>query len=824
MRLLALFAFLFGLTTLHAQSVRWEAGDSAMGSVVQLVFEDCEPDGDPQLPALPNTTLAFAGTSSSFKWINASVSRTMTLSYLVQGRRTGPLQIPAFSVKTNKGMLPVAAFNGAAPTVSADSVATARLIPTKTELWAGEVFGLTYRLTAARRNNPQFDSFVFDWNAAPLLTEEWSKPTANEVVVDGQRQLVIEVQTRAYGRDNGAFKMEAAKQVVHVQTGAVGFGLFSQPRMEPVSVTSNQPTLQVKPLPAPPATFSGAVGEFKLTSKIVPREAAVGEPVTWTLELTGTGNWPDVPGLPAREVSRDFQVVQPRAKRTPAEGKLFEATLAEDVVLVPTKPGQYELGPVTFTFFNPATGRYETVQTEAVTVTVTPGAATAAPAVEAGEKAGATEPAATATPPATPPEPAAIPRDPLPGTDPVARPLSTAMALLLAAAGLLVPIAAWLTLAWRRAFATDPLRPQREAHARLLQLMRALNAQAPRPPDASALLQWQRDSAVLWDTTHAAPEASAVFQPSRDTPDRIAAWTRLWAEAERALYRVPDALPADWVVRAEAELASRPPPRFNPGRLFLPRNLLAFAAGIAVLTLLAGPGTARAATAPDVAYRAGDYTAAEAAWRAAVQANPTDWIARHNLALALAQQDRFGEAAAYASSAFVLNPSDSSVRWHFRLTASKAGHVPGPLESLLTRPDALASTTGPAGWQRLLIGAAWILGAALAWLLVNAFGPRARWQTWAAGALGGAAVALGIVSAHGWRSYGELADERAVIAWQQGTLRSIPTEADTAQQTTTLAAGSVARVNKTFFGWSRLAFANGQTGWVRAEDVVPVWR
>ena len=29
--------------------------------------------------------------------------------------------------------------------------------------------------------------------------------------------------------------------------------------------------------------------------------AAVGEPVTWTLELSGTGNWPEIAGLPSRD-------------------------------------------------------------------------------------------------------------------------------------------------------------------------------------------------------------------------------------------------------------------------------------------------------------------------------------------------------------------------------------------------------------------------------------------------------------------------------------------------------------------------------------------
>jgi hypothetical protein len=149
--------------------------------------------------------------------------------------------------------------------------------------------------------------------------------------------------------------------LLSIQTGTIGFGIISQPRMEQVSVTSDQPAIEVRPLPTAPAGFGGAVGQFKLASKIVPEKAAVGEPVTWTLELSGTGNWPEINGLPSREVSSDFQVVQPKAKRTPAEGKLFDVTLAEDVVLVPTQPGNYALGPVNFTYFDPKSGTYKTV-------------------------------------------------------------------------------------------------------------------------------------------------------------------------------------------------------------------------------------------------------------------------------------------------------------------------------------------------------------------------------------------------------------------------------------------------------------------------------
>jgi hypothetical protein len=83
-------------------------------------------------------------------------------------------------------------------------------------------------------------------------------------------------------------------------------------------------------------------------------------------------------------------------------------------------------------------------------------------------------------------------------------------------------------------------------------------------------------------------------------------------------------------------------------------------------------------------------------------------------------------------------------------------------------------------------------------------------------------TALGVF---GIKTYGRAADTRAVITWRAGTLRSIPTEADTSQKTAPLAPGTVAVVDRIFpLGWVHLSFENGQTGWVRKEDVVGLWK
>lgn len=819
-----------------AQSVRWElAEQSTQATAVQLVFENCAPDNEPTLPAIPNATLQLAGTSQNTNVVNFQVTRSVLLIYLVQRRGSAPVQIPAFEVATNKGRLKVDAFTIPAPQTSVDSIAGSKLIPGQTTMWAGEVFSLAYELSASRRNNPQINP-TFDWNAAPLVAEDWSKYEFSERVVNGERRAVVTFRTRAIAKNPGPLKLEAASHLLTIQTGTIASWFGPQARNEQISVTSDQPVIEVRPLPAKPsgfAAFNGAVGDFKLTSKVVPEKAAIGEPVTWTLELTGTGNWPDIPSLPVRNVSNDFRVVQPKAKRTPAEGKLFDATLAEDVVLVPTKPGTYTLGPIDFVYFDPKSGTYRKQSVAATTLTIESPATpqfNITPQPAAGASTQNPELKTQNQPPKAPPPPAAIPRDPLPGNAEVAAPL-TATALV---AWLVSPFVAllglWFWLAVRRARQTDPVRPRREAHARLAKTLSHLQT-ATDADRAPLLLAWQRDTRTLWQISHAAPSATALPDP---------AWSALWAESERALYGSRSALPPDWIARAQEAHAAKRLPGFKPLRLFLPQNLMPFAALLLCAFFLNLTLTAQSTQSPEpktpssaavdgaAAYRKADFPAAEKSWRAAVAKTPTNWIARHNLSLALAQQDRAAESAAHAAVAFVQQPSHPSTRWHFTQAAERNGYAarelaaffkPGPRQSL-------AGLASPAQWQRLLIVCAWIAALALGWLLFNAYGPRRPLAR-------GTSLALLLVAVSGLGAgttslvtFGATAHPSAVLVARATTLRSIPTEVDTPQKTTPLAPGSLAIADRTFLAdrWLRLSFENGQTGWVRKDDVVPFWK
>ena len=297
----------------------------------------------------------------------------------------------------------------------------------------------------------------------------------------------------------------------------------------------------MRPLPPAPAGFTGAVGEFRIASKVVPTRVSTGEPITWTVELSGTGNWPEIRGLPAREVSSDFQTVQPKPKRSQPQGKLFEGTLSEDVVLLPTQAGSYALPPLDFTYFDPKSGTYQVITAPGATVVIEPPAAAAA-AAQPGP--GPAAPAITV--PSLEPQ-AKAPEAPSGGLgDPVApagsapEPIRGPMVAAMCALPIVLFGLFWDYLAFRRARLTDPLRPKRIAHARLEATLLALRA-APAAGKAPLLIAWQRDSAVLWGIEHAAPPASELGDP---------AWAALWAEADRFLYSRDSLLAPDWVARA----------------------------------------------------------------------------------------------------------------------------------------------------------------------------------------------------------------------------------------------------------------------------------
>ncbi len=844
-----LLAFAAAASLLHAQSVHWSpsGGTLEVGRVdsLSLVFDDCEPKADPVIPNVPGLTLQQQGRTSNFSMVNFKTSRSVTYNYAAQLNSRQSVDIPAFDIETDKGKLhvPAAHFDPADATIGpsqqpASDFVRARLFVPRQAVWAGEVFPVTFQLEVRRDYYNQILSNP-EWNPSPLAAEDWTKPTR----ATGNRMLLIPFTTRAYAKDPGTYKLGPVQQQVSVQTGTSQGFFFSQPVLETLAVPSDQPTLVVKPLPKPaPAGFEGAVGQFTFTSKVVPENARVGDPITWTLVLKGTGNWPDIGGVPARSVPQSFEVVQPQAKRTMADNKLFDGSVSEDVVMIPKQPGLYTLPPVTFSYFDPETGGYRTITTKAVTLNIE-GAppASSAPATAGAAVTGAPPPSSAPTaqaapsgPPASPSQPALLPSDPVEGRARAWRPVGTGTISLLYLAPFALLVAGWLALAALRARDRDPARPRREAARRLRATLEAMLAKGltktPGEPLHAALRSWQHDSAQLLGLTDAAPSAQDLAASGAPQADAFAA---LWRDTEAALYSATGALPADWISRAIDALDRNPVPAFRPASLLNPRHLapwffvLVTAAACALAPALrAAVKTDVSATDPAKDYAAGNFIQAAATWRQRVDAHPTDWRARNNLGLTLLQQGHDETAAAELAVAFLHAPNQAAVLSNFRLAMQEARLSPDVLGELaMDHPlSDLARLASPAGWQLVLVLAA-ILGAlALALALLRGYGRRIPAVRWLTPALLGVALLATALAVMCLGAYGIARNRNATLVSHTTTLYSIPTEAETAQKTSALSAGVIGRVDHGFLGWSHVTFPGGQAGWVRNDDLIMLWR
>jgi tryptophan synthase beta subunit len=80
--------------------------------------------------------------------------------------------------------------------------------------------------------------------------------------------------------------------------------------------------------------------------------------------------------------------------------------------------------------------------------------------------------------------------------------------------------------------------------------------------------------------------------------------------------------------------------------------------------------------------------------------------------------------------------------------------------------------------------------------------------------VGGGSSALGI--------YGKLADRDAVMIVDVEPLRSVPTEVEP-QAEKAYPPGSIAHLEKSFLGWSKIRMPNQDAGWIRTEHLVPLY-
>ena len=220
---------------------------------------------------------------------------------------------------------------------------------------------------------PSFDGF--------LIEEIPVQPSLNKVeTLNGERYMTaILKQCILYPQQSGKLTITSGNydvSVVQFDTFRSIFGTISNPVEKNLRVTSNKATVNILPLPEPkPASFTGAVGRFNVTTDLKPATGLKSySAAIYRYVISGTGNIKYIKA-PDVKFPKEFDTYDPQNKiNTSAEGNDVRGTVTFTYQFIPQYVGKFKIPASDFVYFNPGTGRYETIHVPELTLDVAKGA------------------------------------------------------------------------------------------------------------------------------------------------------------------------------------------------------------------------------------------------------------------------------------------------------------------------------------------------------------------------------------------------------------------------------------------------------------------
>jgi len=870
----------YSIVTGRAQSVSWNnPGPMALNEAgqLELVFTDCQPSGSVSVPQVNGLqVLGQPGRATSFSMINFQTSSSTTLSYAVLPTQSGRIQIPSFEVATDKGKktvpglaldvtaasssskrpppapqqnfpFPPGFFQNTPPPVanqgnSAGAVqATATADPNRP--FAGEVFDVNYRVFITGNRSGRVKTTPL-WDVQNFSAEAWDR--GQQIGPGGSQGL--QFHTRAMVPKPGTFDLPPIRQKLDLDTALGGRSFFfTAPGSEEVEVSTDAVALQIQPLPGgAPAGFKGAVGQFVLESKMVPEQVNEGEPVTWTLTLKGTGNWPMSVELPARTISNQIRTIQPKLRKEFNGTDIFTGAVVEDLVMIPTQSGEYELPSVKFVFFDPKKKSYETAEAKPPKIIVTKGGgglslATPQPSgsgnLAPGAKDKATPPVIPMGRPTKPLQYGApgLPREPLEGAGLGFGPLPSKVVFFISC----LPWAflVWLWWSWirMRAAATDKRLPQKEALQEWRACVQQISKAKSKEEIIRPLILWQQAVFKTLGIKTVTPRAKEIKQvkPEFLNQESIDGIFQSYRTVEDALYGIETGVKiGDW---CDETLKIATEVKFPPQRwkdVFAPKNVWPWL-GLWIVCLsqclnaedLTGHRVSPPLPNAIQWYREGRFEEAGKLWGEGVKENRRDPNVRNNLGLAWFQLGDKERALAHGLSAYLISPRTKTVDWNARIFAAAANQLDPAIRGLFegTWESWLTTQAGIFTWQLGLVAgsATAALGAALS--LASGYFPSRRKILMASAVVSaGAGIGLLFLAGTALGVYGKLSDAAAVMIVDVEPLRTVPTEVEP-QAEKAYPPGSIAHREKEFLGWSKVRMPNHDVGWIRTEHLVPLY-
>src|SRR6266700_6219554 len=413
----------------------------AVGETVELQIKVTGP-GDARPPeeiSIDGLEIHATGTSRQFEIHNFATNSSVTYNYTILPLRAGRFTIPPQTVRAGGKLLrtPELVLNVAdAPgssagarqsrgrqsqSVSAGDLLFAELIVPKKVAYVGEIVPVQIRMGFDPRVRPRLIEPP-EINGQGFTAQKLQQSGQSSETINGRPYDVVTYKTAIAAAHAGKFELGPVKTKAQVivprarsaprSRARSPFDLFDldDPFSDPffsnpfaqigerreVEIKSEPVALEVKPLPSKaPPSFSGAIGNFTMTTDAKPKSVQVGDPITVTAAVSGRGNFDRV-NAPVIEDERGWHKYPPSSKFKQDDEVGLSGTKTFEMVLSPNekKPG---LPLLAFSYFDPVKEQYVTLHSEPIPINVEGGAAVAQNA-GAAQSAASTPSTATARP------------------------------------------------------------------------------------------------------------------------------------------------------------------------------------------------------------------------------------------------------------------------------------------------------------------------------------------------------------------------------------------------------------------------------------------
>lgn len=351
---------------------------------------------EPALPELDGLRLVGTSTQQSFSIANGRMQSSYSFVYVLQPTRTGKLVIPAIAVsvrgqtyRTAPLTVNVSAGTGRAPArtggigpgiqtptdpfspgpMSALSPEDAVLVRHKAEprtAYVGQQ--VTYEFAFYQAEQLAGDVNYREAETPGFVAEALPNPPAADEELNGRIYRTQRRKKALFATSPGRYTIGRAVVTVLMDPFSARRELVAEPI-----------TVNVLPLPdaGRPPDFTGAVGRFRVSLSASQTQVRAGETINVQVQVTGTGNIKSL-GAPKVNLPPSARLYEAGETRRVAPGgngdgdKIGGSALFSYLVL-PREAGRLQLGPVRLPYFDPATRTYRVAQSNAVSVTVTPG-------------------------------------------------------------------------------------------------------------------------------------------------------------------------------------------------------------------------------------------------------------------------------------------------------------------------------------------------------------------------------------------------------------------------------------------------------------------